>query len=114
MSCAVNLDEDDLSLNTLSINTKPTKSEKGIAYKRPDGQWYVCVGTREPKIEQQKDLMDPRQYFVTPVGSLLNSLELKRQSAKMKRYRKREEAKNQKSAKNVAEKKREDWLKKHT
>lgn len=48
-------------------------AEKGIAYKRPDGQWYVCISNRNPTLATQQDLMDPRKYFVTPVGSTMTS-----------------------------------------
>ena len=54
--------------------------------------------------------MDSTKYIVTPVGCLQTSPEIKRQSTKMKRERQREETKNQKGAKVIAEKKRKDWL----
>ena len=91
---------------------KSSISEKGIAYKRPDGRWSVCISNRKPMIVTQSDLTDPSKYYVTPVGSTMTSEEIKRRSAKMRRLRKREEVKNMKSAKDIAQNEREEWLKK--
>ena len=55
--------------------------------------------------------MNPEKYFVTPVGSSLTSLESKKQSKMLKRRRRRNEVQNQKAAKIIAEKQREEWIK---
>ena len=64
-------------------------------------------------IVTQTELADPSKYYVTPIDLSLTSEESKRRSAKMKRLRKREEVKNMKSAKDIAQNNREEWLKKN-
>jgi len=69
--------QSESTTNDREVNKKPTdvttKSEKGIAFKRPDGKWYVCISDWEPFLVEQSDLMNPEKYFVTPVGSSLTS-----------------------------------------
>ena len=87
------------------------KSEKGITFKRPEGKRCVCISDWEPFLVEQCDLMNSEKYFVTPVGSTLTSLESKKQSKMLKRQRQRNEVQNQKAAKIIAEKQREEWIK---
>jgi len=69
--------QSESTTNDREVNKKPTdvttKSEKGIAFKRPDGKWCVCISDWEPFLVEQSDLMNPEKYFVTPVGSSLTS-----------------------------------------
>jgi hypothetical protein len=48
-----------------------TISRKGIAYKRPDGQWNVCIGNEEAFVLSHEEIMDQSKYFVTALGSTL-------------------------------------------
>ena len=71
---------------TLSaVQCKPVLSRKGIAYKRPDGQWNVCIGNEEAFFLSHDEIMDESKYFVTALGSTLTSKDSKRQARKMKR-----------------------------
>jgi len=45
------------------------KPKEGIAYKRYDGKWWVCINEKEPFMVDQSDLMDSKKFFVTQVGS---------------------------------------------
>jgi len=96
---------------TSSLKSVSRKSKEGIAYKRYDGKWWVCINEKEPFMVDQSDLMDSKKFFVTQVGSTLNAEETKKKSAKLKRYRKKLEANNHRSAKIIAENKREEWIK---
>ena len=111
MKCHISTIKKDVPQNKVSLTSAPTKKEIGIAYKRPDGQWCVCVSTREPMIVTHNDLMDITKYFITNVGLTQTEADVKRQSRRMKRERKKEEVKHQRAAKIIAEKKRVEWLK---
>ena len=90
---------------TLSPTMELMTSEKGMAFKRPDGQWWVCISNTEPYITTQEDLLNTEMYLITPYGLQLSAEERKEQSCKRKRQRRREEVKSQKAAKLIAEKK---------
>ena len=90
---------------TLSPTMELMTSEKGMAFKRPDGQWWVCISNTEPYITTQEDLLNTEMYLITPYGLQLSAEERKEQSHKRKRQRRREEVKSQKAAKLIAEKK---------
>ena len=62
-------------------------------------------------IVTHNDLMDITKYFITNVGLTQTEADVKRQSRRMKRERKKEEVKHQRAAKIIAEKKRVEWLK---
>ena len=68
------------------------------------------MGNEDPLLLSQEELMNTEKYFVTPVGSQLTSEEKKKQAAKVKRQRLREDAKNRKAAKLTAEKKERTGL----
>ena len=89
--------------------TQSTQSEKGVAFKRPDGKWSISIGIQQPFVIDQEDLMDHEKYFVTHVGSSLTMEHAKEQARKLKRHRKRQEAKNMAAAKVIAQNKREQW-----
>ena len=72
----------------------PCDSKKGLATKRLDGQWWVTMGNEDPFLLSQEELMNTEKYFVAPVGSQLTSEEKKKQAAKVKHQRLREDAKN--------------------
>ena len=74
-------------------HTESTRSEIGVAFKRPDGKWSVSIGIQEPFVIKQEDLMDQEKYFVTHVGSSLTMEQATEQARKLKRHRKREVAK---------------------
>ena len=98
-------DKDSSSPNQ-SVETK-----KGIAFKRPDGQWCVCISNETPILTSQEDLLNTKKYFVTSVRTAGHSEVGKQQSRKRNRERKREEVKKQKLAKQIAESKRSNWIK---
>ena len=50
---------------TGSKRCKPCSSQKGTAYKRPDGQWNVCIGNEDSFYLSQEEIMDQSKYFVT-------------------------------------------------
>ena len=52
------------------------------------------MGNEDPFLLSQEELMNTEKYFVTPVGSQLTSEEKKKQAAKVKHQRLREDAKN--------------------
>ena len=98
-------------MSVVCQRARPKLNRKGIAYKRLDGQCYLCDSNLKPMIVSQKDLMDPTKYIVTQVDSLMTLYESNMQAWKWKREQEREEVKKQKLAKMIAEEKRQEWLK---
>ena len=112
MKCAHrNHPEKKNTCNEPSSNNRSVSSKKGIAFKRPDGQWCVSISNETPFLTTQEDLLNTKKYFVSSVGSTAQSELAKQQSRKRNRERKREEVKKQKTAKQIAENRRSEWLK---
>jgi len=81
---------------------------EGTATKRRHNKWKIILTNDSEFTANEEDLLDENKFTVTAVGRSMTKADLQHDAWKMKRQRKREEAKNESSAKHEAFKRRNE------